>query len=77
MFSSFSTFHSALHHVPKRIPNITTIKQFTTTGSNSFITPSNVSAIEILLIGGGGGGGGDTGGGGGGGGFVHILNLSV
>lgn len=48
------------------------IKSFTPTGANIFLVPSDVSTIEILLIGGGGGGGGDadTGGGGGAGGIV-------
>ena len=58
------------------------VQEFTATGS--FVTPSNCSAIEILLVGGGGGGGSarcntgnKNGGGGGAGGQVRKQSLVV
>ena len=53
------------------------IRSFTIVGQNNFITPFDVSSIEILLIGGGGGGGASIGGGGGGGGFVYNSSYTV
>jgi hypothetical protein len=79
-FSSFKSYGSKV-----AIPNIVSvvvaktkrIVSFTIVGATNFIVPSDVSVIEILLIGGGGGGGYRRGGGGGAGGFVYIQNLSV
>jgi hypothetical protein len=55
-------------------------QEFTSTGT--FVTPSNCSAVEVLLVGGGGGGGatstgGGTNAGGGGGGQVVKTMLTV
>lgn len=55
------------------------VQEFTST--NTFVTPSNVSSIEVFLVAGGGGGGGVSGnatlGGGGGGGSVMRKFISV
>ncbi len=47
------------------------------TASGSFITPSGVSTVSVLVIAGGGGGGGSGGGGGGGGGYIASTTYSV
>jgi hypothetical protein len=79
-FSTFKSYGSRVA-IPKIIASVVEktkcIKLFTIVGQTTFTTPSDVSEIEILLIGGGGGGGASIAGGGGGGGFVYKSNYVV
>jgi hypothetical protein len=74
-FKSFQSFGSKLA-IPDLV-KVKYIKSFTNTGQTSFLTPSDVLVIEILLIAGGGCGGGLFSGGGGAGGFLYNQNLIV
>jgi hypothetical protein len=57
--------------------DIYTIQKITTTANCTWTVPSNVSVIDIFLVGGGGGGGGDGGGGGGGGAALSRSAIPV
>jgi autotransporter-associated beta strand protein len=50
---------------------------FTSSGNSTWVAPSNVTKVEVLLVGGGGGGGYDAGGGGGGGGVIYNTSYAV
>jgi hypothetical protein len=57
--------------------NAGVVQKFTTTGTTSWNAPSDVTSVEVLVVGGGGGGGGSHGGGGGGGGVVYASTYPV
>ncbi|CAN2210972.1 Concanavalin A-like lectin/glucanases superfamily [Candidatus Nanopelagicaceae bacterium] len=56
---------------------IYTVEKITTTANCTWTVPSNVSVIDLFLIGGGGGGSGDGGGGGGGGAALSRTAIAV
>lgn len=61
--------------------NVYIVHSFTSTGAQTFTTPSGVTSVDYLIVGGGGGGGGawidQTGGSGGGGGQVLTGSATV
>ena len=57
--------------------DIYTVQKITTTANCTWTVPSNVSVIDLFLIGGGGGGSGDGGGGGGGGASLSRTAIPV
>ena len=66
----------------RRTESTTTVQSFTTVGSTTWVCPSGVNSIEVLVVAGGGGGGGGFnswagGGGGGAGGLIYRNNYAV
>ena len=53
------------------------LSTFSTVGNTSWIAPSGVTSIELLVVAGGGGSGNDVGGGGGGGGLCYSASYPV
>lgn len=53
------------------------VKKFLSVGLHSWIIPSGVSSVRVLVVAGGGGGGASHAGGGGGGGMVYYTNYAT